>query len=260
MIGVYIHVKFAFFRTSLEEKKETKRRSILARARSHIVYIAMSHIHVCGGGVLHLLDKAPDLFQPHQMPFHIAPLSTPPCQICHTHPTSNLTLMPSLPHTHPYHPLQETPNCLVRCRGLKSVVRVMLKPYSHLQGRVRKVARCVMVCIMRAVLVLLAFAIAAPIPHFELIVALVGGLATTIAAFILPPAFHLLLFWKLKSKPIAMLNVVLLLFGVVASTITTATTIIQIVASGPEKPIFCFADITNATVLANSTNSSGYYL
>lgn len=113
---------------------------------------------------------------------------------------------------------------------------------------------------MRAVLVLLAFAIAAPIPHFELIVALVGGLATTIAAFILPPAFHLLLFWKLKSKPIAMLNVVLLLFGVVASTITTATTIIQIVASGPEKPIFCFADISNATVLANSTNSSGYYL
>ena len=109
-------------------------------------------------------------------------------------------------------------------------------------------------CIMRAVLVLLAFAIAAPIPHFELIVALVGGLATTIAAFILPPAFHLLLFWRLKSKFIAVLNILLLLFGLVASTVTTATTIVQIVHIGPEKPIFCYADVINATGLVNSTS------
>ena len=136
----------------------------------------------------------------------------------------------------------------------------MLKPYSRLQGVGRKVVRGVMVCSMRAVLVLMAFAIAAPIPHFELVVALVGGLATTIAAFILPPAFHLLLFWKLKSKPVAVLNIIILLFGVVASTVTTATTIMQIVAAGQEKPIFCYADHTNATVLAHATNSTGYHL
>lgn len=132
----------------------------------------------------------------------------------------------------------------------------MFRPYSHLQGNARKAVRIVLVCIMRAFLVLLAFAIAAPIPHFELIVALVGGLATTIAAFILPPAFHLLLFWKRKSVFIAILNILLLLFGVVASTVTTATTILQIIAIGPEKPIVCYQSVLNATELVSSTSNT----
>ena len=159
--------------------------------------------------------------------------------------------------THLYLPLQETPKCRVRCLGLRSAVRVMLKPYSRLQGRGRKLARVAMVCAMRAVLVLMAFAIAAPIPHFELVIALVGGLATTIAAFILPPAFHLLLFWRRKSKLIAVLNVLILLFGAIASIITTATTIMQIVKTGPEAPIVCFA---NPNVHPNTSNVSGYHL
>ena len=44
MIGIYVLVKFVFFGPGLEEKKEAKRRSIFARTRSHIVYLAMSHM------------------------------------------------------------------------------------------------------------------------------------------------------------------------------------------------------------------------
>ena len=44
MIGVYVHVKFAFFEPGLEEKREAKWRSFFAHTRSHIVYLAMSHM------------------------------------------------------------------------------------------------------------------------------------------------------------------------------------------------------------------------
>ena len=47
MIGVYIHVKLAFFGPGLDVKKEAKRRSIFTRAGSHIVYLAMSHLQCC---------------------------------------------------------------------------------------------------------------------------------------------------------------------------------------------------------------------
>ena len=82
---------------------------------------------------------------------------------------------------------------------------------------------------MRAILVLLAFTLAALIPRFELVISLVGGLATTIAAFILPPLFHILLFRKIKPKYMSIFNAVVFVFGVAAAIITTVTTIIQAV-------------------------------
>ena len=50
-----------------------------------------------------------------------------------------------------------------------------------------------MLCVIRALLVLVSWGIAVGIPRFEICLALVGSLATTILAFILPPLFHLAL-------------------------------------------------------------------
>ena len=44
MIGAIAHVNLHMIGTNLEEKVEDKMRSIFARAGSHIVYSAMSHM------------------------------------------------------------------------------------------------------------------------------------------------------------------------------------------------------------------------
>ena len=123
--------------------------------------------------------------------------------------------------------------------ALKKVVRLILTPYARLTGLLRKVVRVILVCFMRACLVLIAFAIAAVIPYFQLIITLVGGLATTISAFILPPLFHVLLFWSIKPKGISILNIIIFVFGVFASIITTVTTILQVIDAPPPSPILC---------------------
>ena len=68
-----------FIGPGLEEKRRLKEGQFWP-ALEAILFIQPCPTYMCvgvWGGVLHLLDEAHDLFQPHQMPFHIAPLSTP---------------------------------------------------------------------------------------------------------------------------------------------------------------------------------------
>jgi amino acid permease len=123
---------------------------------------------------------------------------------------------------------------------IKKGLRLILLPYTKTAGTRRKIVRTLLVWTLRAGLVLTAFAIAYAIPFFNLIVALVGGLATTIAAFILPPLFHIMLFWRIRPKGITILNAAIFVFGILASVITTVTTIMSVIDAPPPSPIDCY--------------------
>ena len=90
-----------------------------------------------------------------------------------------------------------------------------------------------MICTLRTVLVLLAWGLAVAIPHFELIVALVGSLATTILAFVLPPLFHLVLKWKITHIARRIFHLLILCFGIVASGVATGVNLYGAITSSP---------------------------
>ena len=79
-----------------------------------------------------------------------------------------------------------------------------------------------MLCVLRTFLVLVSWGIAVGIPRFELCLALVGSLATTILAFILPPLFHLALKWRVTSWARRVFHICLLLAGLAASITATS--------------------------------------
>lgn len=78
-----------------------------------------------------------------------------------------------------------------------------------------------MLCVLRTLLVLVSWGIAVGVPRFEICLALVGSLATTVLAFILPPLFHLAL--KRRQTPLwkNLFHVCLLLVGIAASALAT---------------------------------------
>ena len=78
-----------------------------------------------------------------------------------------------------------------------------------------------MLCILRTFLVLISWGIAVAIPRFELCLALVGGLATTVLAFILPPLFHLALKRKVTKPWRNVFHTCLLIAGIIASGVAT---------------------------------------
>lgn len=81
-----------------------------------------------------------------------------------------------------------------------------------------------MVCIVRTILVLASWGIAIGIPRFELCLAFVGSLATSILAFILPPLFHLALNWRASTSFEIfrnVLHIILLVIGVIATLLAT---------------------------------------
>lgn len=79
-----------------------------------------------------------------------------------------------------------------------------------------------MLCVLRTLLVLVSWSIAVSIPRFELCLALVGSLATTILAFILPPLFHLTLKWRITSLARRVFHILLLISGILASVAATS--------------------------------------
>jgi amino acid permease len=85
-----------------------------------------------------------------------------------------------------------------------------------------RVGRYAMLCVIRTFLVMVSWSIAVGIPRFEICLALVGSLATTILAFILPPLFHLSLKWRVTRPARNVFHVCLLLSGIVVSLLATS--------------------------------------
>lgn len=85
-----------------------------------------------------------------------------------------------------------------------------------------KVGRTLMIFALRALLVLVSWGVAVGIPRFELCLALVGSLTTTILAFILPPLFHLRVLWKSTGVARRVFHMLLLLLGIVITVGATS--------------------------------------
>ena len=84
-----------------------------------------------------------------------------------------------------------------------------------------------MICALRTFLVLISWGVAVGIPRFEICLALVGGLATTILAFILPPLFHLRLKWRYTAVWRRIFHLTILVFGIAATGIVTGVNLYQ---------------------------------
>lgn len=78
-----------------------------------------------------------------------------------------------------------------------------------------------MTFVLRALLVLVSWGVAVGIPRFELCLALVGSLTTTVLAFILPPLFHLRLKWKYTTVVRNMFHIALLVMGILVTVLAT---------------------------------------
>ena len=84
-----------------------------------------------------------------------------------------------------------------------------------------RVMRYLMVCCLRTVLVLISWGVAIGIPRFELCLALVGSFATSVLAFVLPPLFHLKLFWTDGHRARSVFHIALLSLGVIVTILAT---------------------------------------
>lgn len=113
-----------------------------------------------------------------------------------------------------------------------------------------RILRTVMVCILRTFLVLAAWGVAVGIPDFGILLAVVGSLAPTILAFVLPPLFHLALKWRLTSVPKKIFHISLLVVGLLASTLATGINLYEAIENGGG-PTSCH------TILSSCSSSNG---
>lgn len=106
-------------------------------------------------------------------------------------------------------------------------------------------------CVLRTLLVLVSWAVAVGIPRFELCLALVGSLATTILAFILPPMFHLTLFWSRSHIGKIIFHTVFLVVGILVTMFATGINLyMAIIQHG--SPTTC--ESIEANCYVNETN------
>ena len=89
----------------------------------------------------------------------------------------------------------------------------------------------VLVCVLRTFLVLISWCVAVAIPRFELCLAFVGSLATSVLAFVLPPLFHLVLKRRWVSLPRNILHGVILVVGILATIAATAINLREAIIS-----------------------------
>ena len=89
-----------------------------------------------------------------------------------------------------------------------------------------------MLCCMKTLLVLVSWSVAVGIPRFELCLAFVGSLATSVLAFILPPLFHLKLKWKGTSLVRRILHIVILVAGIAATIGATTINLYEAITNG----------------------------
>lgn len=89
-----------------------------------------------------------------------------------------------------------------------------------------------MTFILRGLLVLVSWSVAVGIPRFELCLALVGSLATTILAFILPPLFHLKLLWRVVDMKKNIFHMLLLIVGILVTVLATSINLYMAIKGG----------------------------
>lgn len=94
--------------------------------------------------------------------------------------------------------------------------------FCHMQRIGHRVLRYLMLCCLRTFLVLISWGVAIGIPRFELCLALVGSFATSVLAFILPPLFHVTLFWSYGPNWRNVFHIILLNVGILVTILATA--------------------------------------
>lgn len=97
-------------------------------------------------------------------------------------------------------------------------------------------ARTMMTFILRGFLVLVSWSVAVGIPRFELCLALVGSLTTTVLAFVLPPLFHLKLMWRLVDMKKNIFHLFLLILGVMITVLATSINLYMAIKGGGSGP------------------------
>ena len=85
---------------------------------------------------------------------------------------------------------------------------------------------------LRTLIVIVSWSVAAGIKHFELCLALVGSLTTTVLAFILPPLFHLVLKWRHTAMARNIFHFVLLVAGVIVTVGATGINLYMAIKGG----------------------------
>ncbi len=98
------------------------------------------------------------------------------------------------------------------------------------------IARTAMIFTLRILLVLVSWSVAVGIPRFELCLALVGSLTTTVLAFVLPPLFYLRVLWKSTSLAKKIFLAVLLITGVVVTFLATGVNLYMAIKGGAPPP------------------------
>lgn len=109
-----------------------------------------------------------------------------------------------------------------------------------------------MVCVLRTLLVLVAWGVAVGIPRFELCLALVGSLATTILAFVLPPLFHLTLKWNHTHILLNVFHICILVAGIVATILATSVNLYMAIIS-PSSGDKCSTILNQCSITLNGT-------
>ena len=97
-------------------------------------------------------------------------------------------------------------------------------------------------------MVLVSWGMAVAIPRFELCLAFVGSLATSVLAFILPPLFHLLLRWRRTFILRNVLHVVILVLGLLATGLATSINLYEAIVNRSESTN-CSEILTNCWAL-----------
>ena len=95
-----------------------------------------------------------------------------------------------------------------------------------------------MIFTLRALLVLVSWSVAVGIPRFELCLALVGSLTTTVLAFVLPPLFYLRVLWKMTKVPKKIFLIILLIIGVFITVGATSINLYMAIKDS-SSPIEC---------------------
>ena len=85
--------------------------------------------------------------------------------------------------------------------------------------------------ILRALLVLISWAVAVGIPRFEICLALVGSLTATVLAFVLPPLFHIIIKWHHIGVIKKTFHILIVIFGIVATLLTTGVGLYSAITS-----------------------------
>jgi len=99
-------------------------------------------------------------------------------------------------------------------------------------GRNSSWSQTILRCAIRTTMVALSVGIALSVKQISNLVGLVSGLSLSFMAFILPPMLHLRIYWKVNLDMVMLLvDVVLIIFGVIAAVATTAVSGISLVES-----------------------------